>query len=689
VSLTGDSWVDLGLALAIAAAAALVWRLRRRRYTPRPPSPRLRLDDPDLAPMPDVVTRVARGLREPEQDQDADLYELLDPPARDVPDADLGAVAGTEPDAVAGQDLDAHAAPPLNVPALGNPILAAWPPAGLGLTGPGAEAAGRGMLAAALAAGGVDDPDARSCVVMPAATAATLLGAAAVNMPDSPRLTVTGDLAQALELLEEQTQYRTRILYDNEVDTVTGLREANPLEEPLPPMILIADAAAGHERARIAALLIQGQRLDIHGVLLGVWPDGNTTVVAADGSTTPADGDAARHGAHPADVARLAVLSPTETAELIATLAESHTGRSQPAPRVETPGPQPAATTPAPSRPDPHDEKAPNDEKAMYASPGSATSAETSDAEAPTAHDPATAPVLVTVDATRAAPDGADGDETAGDGEPPNDVEDDNGDRTDHDEQSGHVEVLVLGPPRIIDMYTGEPFRPQALELLVHLIAHDGAASRELILDDAMAAAPHRKAPHRLNTYVYNLRRILRLTGGEATYVDRSHQRFWLNTDAIGVDLWRMRDAVAEAQAAIDPDTRVAALRRAVDAYRGPLADGCDYEWIAPYREAVLQQAIDAHVALADALAGQPMDALAVLEKAIGHAPYAEPLYVKAMRIHADLGHTDAIRTLRRALTRRLAETDAEPADETITLADQLVSAAQRRRPRRPDGAAA
>jgi hypothetical protein len=58
VSLPGGSWVDLGLAAAIASAASLVWIQRRRRYTPRRPSPTLRLDDPDLAPMPPVVNRI-------------------------------------------------------------------------------------------------------------------------------------------------------------------------------------------------------------------------------------------------------------------------------------------------------------------------------------------------------------------------------------------------------------------------------------------------------------------------------------------------------------------------------------------------------------------------------------------------------------------------------------------------------
>jgi DNA-binding SARP family transcriptional activator len=122
----------------------------------------------------------------------------------------------------------------------------------------------------------------------------------------------------------------------------------------------------------------------------------------------------------------------------------------------------------------------------------------------------------------------------------------------------------------------------------------------------------------------------------------------------------------------------VAALRRAVDTYGGPLADGFDYEWIEPYREAARQQALDACLALAEALADQPSEMLTVLEAVMRHSPYAEPLYQAAMRARAALGHLDAIRTLRRTLTRHLAEIDAEPSDDTIALADHLVAGLQR-----------
>jgi DNA-binding SARP family transcriptional activator len=218
----------------------------------------------------------------------------------------------------------------------------------------------------------------------------------------------------------------------------------------------------------------------------------------------------------------------------------------------------------------------------------------------------------------------------------------------------------------------------------VYLAVHDGDASAEAILDDLMPDAPANKAPGRLYTYVSDLRASMRRIGGRGTYLTHPGQRYALNRDTVEVDLWRMRAAIRDAEQASDPVERVAALRRAVDTYGGHLAEGADYEWIEPYREAVRQQALDAYLALVDVLTGNPAEQLTVLDAAIRHHPYIEALYQQAMRARAALGHLDAIRTLRRTLTRALAEIDAEPSDDTIALAEQLV-AGLRRPGRRPE----
>jgi DNA-binding SARP family transcriptional activator len=244
--------------------------------------------------------------------------------------------------------------------------------------------------------------------------------------------------------------------------------------------------------------------------------------------------------------------------------------------------------------------------------------------------------------------------------------------------------VTVLGGATILDADPQRAPRPKSLELLVYLAANDGSATVDAILEDLLPDAPKSKAGHRLHTYVSDLRGVLRHNGGPGEYVAHPNRlRYLLNPATVGVDLWQMRAAATEATTA-DAAERITALRRAVTAYRGALADGHDYLWIEPYREATRRQALDATTALIDALTDQPEEQLAILGPAIGLHPYAENLYQAAMRANARLGHLDDIRALRRAVTAAAAELDVEPGDDTLALADQLVADLQTRNRRVP-----
>ncbi|QGN49807.1 LysM peptidoglycan-binding domain-containing protein [Micromonospora sp. WMMC415] len=684
VSLPSGSWVDVGLALAVAAAVALVWAHRQRRHSPRRPSTASRMDDPDLAPMPRVVGQIRRGLRRTADTRDTtghdehDTVHLGDQPVPTDPGLDpAGRVSDGAPTFAAGSD--SAAGRPL-APAIGHPMLTVCPPAGLGLAGPGAHAAARGFLTAALAAGGEDHPDARTRVVIPSATAATLLGAGG-TVPRTPRLTVTASLDDAVRALEEQAMHRTRLLHQHDADTITDLRATTSHPEPVPPVMLLADADAvdHHDHARVAAVLAQGHRLDIHGVLLGPWPPGDTVTVADDGTTTPAD-SGTRSGSHPAAIGRLTVLHPAETVDLLTTLAESHTGQPPTAAHIDSVVSAPSASGPSVGLPP----------RVVTPQPANLSPAET--ASTPATPNPTASGLGDNADRSHRDKDtdAADIDTPAGQhhshGAEPDAAADaaHTGDTPDSnaDLHPGRVEVSVLGAPGIVDPATPPPLRKKSVEVLVYLAVHDGIATVEAILDDLLPDAPASKAPGRLYTYVSDLRAAMRRTGGPGSYLTHPHRRYALNPETVDVDLWRMRAAIRDANQATDPQQRVAALRRAVDLYRGHLAEGADYEWIEPYREAVRQEALDAYLALADALASNPAEQLTVLDAAIRHNPYTEQLYQQAMRARAALGQADPIRALRRALTRALGDIDAEPSDDTITLADDLVAQTQRPRHR-------
>jgi DNA-binding SARP family transcriptional activator len=656
VSLSDGGWLDVGLATVLIAAGALVWAHRRRRYIPQPPDAKLRLDDPDLQPLPEAIRRSRRVLQ---PIADADSAGEPHAPADAVTDInDTSHENGTAADTGAQPDQPTR----LTLPGLSNPITSLWPPAGLGLIGPGAEHAARGFLVTALADAHDAQPDARTQVVIPSGTLATLLGTDAVLLGDSPRLHVTAGLGEALTLLEQTTLTRARMLYDNETDDIASLRTQDSFADPTPPLLLIADASAPHERTRIASVLTQGQPLDIAGILLGTWPAGNTVTVAVDGATTAAD-NRPRHGPHPTDVGRLTVLGAGQAADLLRTAIEADTGQAQPT----TPGParERAATEDRPDLTSQRTESATGDEKP---------------------DEPARAERVAGAD--KSAEDAANGGPAA----PPRSVEDHAASdvSTSHEQisaaapQPARIGVLG-GPPQIVglppDSKDKPPLRVKSREILAYLMAHPRGVTEEALYDEVLPDLKVSTAAAMLNTYVYNLRRNLRAVAGPGDYLLRPKQvaRCDLEAGRFDCDLWRMRHHLQDAQTATDPATRIAALHAAIGEHTGPFADGCAYEWVEPVREAIRRQAIDAHATLAEMLAETDRPgALAVLDQAIAQDPYNEALYRQAMRLHAADRNIAAIRQLRRDLTRHLADIPAEPSDDTITLADQLAVGASR-----------
>jgi DNA-binding SARP family transcriptional activator len=234
----------------------------------------------------------------------------------------------------------------------------------------------------------------------------------------------------------------------------------------------------------------------------------------------------------------------------------------------------------------------------------------------------------------------------------------------------------VLGKARIEDITAdGRPLRAKALELAVFLAVHpDGASTREIgeyLEPDARIS----QADQRVHTNASNLRHVLGRAADPHTrnaYLIKTAGKYRLDPDTVDVDLWTLRDLLRAATIATGTRRREL-LTAACDLYTAPLADGHDYEWLPPHREAVRRWATEAHLILADdLLTTDPLTASDLLDKAITLDPYNEALYTKAMHARHAIGDADGIRTLLRALTKTLADLDAEPRDDTIALAEQL-----------------
>jgi len=243
--------------------------------------------------------------------------------------------------------------------------------------------------------------------------------------------------------------------------------------------------------------------------------------------------------------------------------------------------------------------------------------------------------------------------------------------------------LCVLGTPRIEDItQPGRDLRSKARELAVYLACHpDGASTREIgeyLEPDARLS----QADQRVHTNASNLRHVLGRAGSadaKAAYVIKSAGRYRLDPATVAVDIWQLRDLLRSGGIATG-ERRRDQLTQACDLYTAPLADGTDYEWITPHREAVRRWGTEAHLLLAeDLLDTDPHAASNLLDKAIGLDRYNESLYRKAMHARHALHDADGIRTLLRALTKALADLDAEPEEETTALATKLRTSLQRR----------
>jgi DNA-binding SARP family transcriptional activator len=625
VNLPGG-WITLPLAAALVAAAAMVWLRRRHRYVPKP-LPAGTTDEADLRPLPPVVNRVRRAVREQAPEQ-------LPPPAPPAPTvADYRAA-----DAQHRPDLPPVGPSGLDLAGLGDRV----PVGGLGLVGPGAEPAARGLLVATVSSGSPTDPDAKGQVIIPADALTTLLGADAVQIGDIPRLDVTATLSEALTRAEELLIERRRLLEDHDAADLGGMRATDPYHPPMPPVLLLADTPPTELRARLTTALHLGGPLQISAVLLGDWPRGDTLTVRADGHTNDPG-------------SRLGVLDVPTTLQLLEVLREAHTGQPATAP-VEAPVGADLATPPPATDP-------PGDASAEPASdPGTPTDTDNGTAAAPAAAAPAVETAAQAADGTEpATPSQA----AKPDPKPV---------------RRRAVRVQLLGEPTILDR-DGNPvngLRHHARELLIYLAVHRSGAELSQIMEAFWPTATVRRAGERLSTEAGNLRGRIRHAAGDKDDKDlqpvpNTGSRYHLNPDLLDIDVWRLIDTLRQAAATKDPAGRATLLRRAVDAHTGPLAEGHDYDWIEQPREQLRRHGIRARLDLAALLAdSEPGTAADLLHAAAQLDPINEDLARQAMHALARVGDAAAVRGVLQQLRATLDDIDEEPSGETIALAAQL-----------------
>ncbi len=235
------------------------------------------------------------------------------------------------------------------------------------------------------------------------------------------------------------------------------------------------------------------------------------------------------------------------------------------------------------------------------------------------------------------------------------------------------VAIRLFGPPTVL--VAGTPIRTGlrslGVQLLAYLALHRDGAPTGTILAEILPDVPPRKARNQLYTVVGSLRAA---TGYDRTwFITTIRGGYQLDPALVDVDLWRFRDALADA---VDPDRRAVALARAVAAVgRQPFLAGTVYEWADTYITTVHHQLLDALARLADShLPDWPDHALDLLGHALSIDPYAEPTYQQIMKIEAGRRHPDAVHRTYQLLRRRLRELDADPHPSTDHLLSRLTA---------------
>jgi len=688
----GDGvFVSLGLAGAISAAVLTERRRRRRRYVPGSG----RRDD--LLPIAPVVRSLhlahlrttesaAHGdtdIDEPDEREHADGLGSTSQPRWSRPDvetADSDELMHSVNDA-AHNPRPAAAAPADSTGDLRATVAQALELAvtgGLGLVGPGADNALRGLMLEFLTSPGHPRPSAlgptspavqfgldgadrpSGCdLVMPAATANHLLGHAQARRRPS-RLHVTTDSGTALDRLEAIMLHRARLRRDR-----AGMGSA---EQPPEPVVLTAHVP--QDVQRLQAVLDNAAALGIGGLLIGQWRPGASLYVTADGRVTSTSPGPARH----LHRKRLPTLTTTATHDLLNAL---------------TPDPD---SVPTPAQADP-----PDDANAFEAAHAGASGGEMDGSHdrngtaAPTAD--VTLDFFPPVHATSTVASELAHDAGPAATESPHDA------AANLDAQ-GRALLRVLGPVQLTWRTAGQPapdddgqrvrlwtktetvtvsLGPRQRELLLALALHPDGIARDLLADMLWPDTPPGRPFNALHTTLNRLRRNLAAATADALteFTRTDGDRYQLDPQVVATDYQQLQAALAARRAATDDESRAQACRAILAAYTGELGEGASPDWAETLREAVRRDVLDAAVTLARyAATTDPQEAFDVLETARSLDPYNEQLYRDIMRLQHRLGRVSSIGHTLALLTTQLTEIDQTPEPPTITLAQRLTSPA-------------
>ncbi|WP_327007603.1 bacterial transcriptional activator domain-containing protein [Dactylosporangium sp. NBC_01737] len=631
-------WLPLPVLAAIGTAATALWAQRRRGYRPRPPAGAHR-GDSDLLPLPAQLRQLLRYDRAVTDAGDDAAGPSAGPAVdRAVAPVAVDAVADTAPriGAPSGSPAGADTGPADEVP--GNTLTsttvaaAAVPWPGVGLVGPGAHDAARGLLVALSTDPHRDAPP----VTVTAEALETLLGASCIAA-GSERLYVTdGQRPPAVAPQQGATDPVSGERTDEEIisDVACGVLLLNDTDPVTPAAMPAAGSPAGRRPPPSTPASASASANPANGsggtgsarpaqparaVRVGAWPGAVTWIVARDGAVHVA-GATGGPG-------RIAVLDRATARAVLTGLG-----------LLTIPPPPPPTGTRSPGLPSDEDQ--------------------VTDPAGPSVHDGPGIAGAVGEPWPRTPPDTA--------------------------HLPRRLRLRMLGQPVVLRPHpdgsvTPVTIRRSAARQILLLLAVRRApvtadTVKETIWPDVARTAAHR----RYLTTMSELRRALADAAGQPVLQQSTNTahpgltRYWLDPDTVDVDVWRLHDLLDAAAGTVQQPRRLRLLRQAADLCNGDLADGCAEEWLTADRERLARHALDLRVHLAD-LEPDHDTAVRLLRRAARDTPGNEAVHRRLLLRHAAAGDSDGLHRAAATLAEHLAAAGAVPEPDTAALAARLL----------------
>jgi DNA-binding SARP family transcriptional activator len=236
----------------------------------------------------------------------------------------------------------------------------------------------------------------------------------------------------------------------------------------------------------------------------------------------------------------------------------------------------------------------------------------------------------------------------------------------------GRPQLSVLGPLTITDAKRSRRgLRARALELIAYLALHPRPVQRDELLEAFWPGADPRRTRPRLRQAVRDARRLL----GTAIASDRD--RYWLDRDAVDIDLDQLEHLLAKARDATGTELAQRLLEQALALFTDEPLAGSDYAWA----DGELRRLRATQVELLEQggrnllARGEPRRALELAERALALDHLKESLWRLALEAESALGLREAVderyERLRALLGERLG---LEPDRETRALHRQLLT---------------